>query len=275
MKMMNIGKVGRKVLNDLKSEAETHCTLRHPNIILFHGLVEEKHALVMEWAAPDLLFFLEDWVEPQPIPWSQKFVFFCFLFCFVLFCFFAFFFFLIFFFFFNFCNSQFIPSPLSHNLPTPLPRWTMALQIAKGMKFVHTKNLLHHDLRAANVLIGSPQGSRLCRLCDFGLARWKHESSKVSTQQSGNPHWWAPEYCEGGGYTNMCDVFSFGVTLYEIVADGELPFKNRSDVKDLYIKGLRNQQLEGLKDVPEVSGLFVFLVGMKILLSIFFFFFFF
>ena len=70
---MNIGKVGRKVLKDLKNEAEMHCALRHPNVILFHGLVEEKHALVMEWAAPDLLFFLGDWIEDKPIPWSQRF----------------------------------------------------------------------------------------------------------------------------------------------------------------------------------------------------------
>jgi len=201
IKVMDIGKVGKRVMKELQKEAKMHCGLRHPNVIFFYGIVlSPEPALVMEWAAPDLLFFLQDWDDDEVLPWNE--------------------------------------------------RWLMAKQIAKGMKFVHSNHILHHDLRAANVLIG-PKGARLCRLCDFGLSRWKQQSSRNSNQQTGNPHWMAPEYSAGGVFTTACDVFSFGVLMYEIASYGTTPYHGRADVRDLYKEEKRNEKIEDIEDIPQ------------------------
>uniref|UniRef100_A0A7S4PBE7 Protein kinase domain-containing protein n=1 Tax=Paramoeba aestuarina TaxID=180227 RepID=A0A7S4PBE7_9EUKA len=198
VKVLNVGTVGKRVMKELTNEAKTHCCLRHPNIIFFYGIVlSPEPAIVMEWAAPSLSFFLEDWDDDDDIPWRQ--------------------------------------------------RWTMAHQIAKGMAFVHSNNILHHDLRASNVLIG-PKGSRFCRLCDFGLSRAKQQSTKNSKQKSGNPFWLSPEYYENPvrGYNASCDVFSFAVVMFEIATYGKLPFEDHQNinVQELYAKGMRNEAIE-------------------------------
>ena len=74
MKLMDGNNRGYRVVKEIEREAKTHWSLRHHNIVLFHGLVEGpgKLGLVMEWAAPDLLFFLTDRPESQKIPWSQR-----------------------------------------------------------------------------------------------------------------------------------------------------------------------------------------------------------
>jgi serine/threonine protein kinase len=121
-------------------------------------------------------------------------------------------------------------------------QYLAALQIARGMQAIHHLNVLHHDLRAANILIG-PEGQRRCRIADFGLSRAKMESSRFSAKQTGNPAWSAPEYLAGNTpFTAACDVFSYGMVLFEICSDppGTAPFDGQGDnVRSLYLEGKR------------------------------------
>lgn len=66
----------------------------------------------------------------------------------------------------------------------------IALEIALGLAAVHRAQIMHHDLRAANVLVGPKP--RVCRLTDFGLSKTRQQSSK-SSNKSGNPIWLSPE----------------------------------------------------------------------------------
>ena len=100
-------------------------------------------------------------------------------------------------------------------------KWTIAKEIATGMAALHSMKILHHDLRASNVLLGPPP--RRCQITDFGLS--KEETSYMKSSMSGNPMWLAPEYAGGGKYTTACDVYSFGVLLYEVVSGGKTPLR--------------------------------------------------
>ena len=121
-------------------------------------------------------------------------------------------------------------------------QYLAALQIARDMQAIHQLNVLHHDLRAANILIG-PASQRRCRIADFGLSRAKMESSRFSTKKTGNPAWSAPEYLAGNTpFTAACDVFSYGMVLFEICSDppGTAPFDGQGDnVRSLYLEGKR------------------------------------
>ncbi|KAF8185737.1 kinase-like domain-containing protein [Pholiota molesta] len=91
-------------------------------------------------------------------------------------------------------------------------------QISVGIAHLHSKNVIHGDLKAANVLIDD--GGRPL-ICDFGLSRIKENvdsrSSYVSSSSArGSPNWMAPERLEGGSLRKPCDIYSFAMTMYEI-----------------------------------------------------------
>ena len=99
----------------------------------------------------------------------------------------------------------------------------MAIEIAQGLAYMHNRECLHRDLKAENVLLDSSHDTHneegesyfKCKIADFGLSRLV---SKDGTPlcDVGSPWWRAPE-CSTGSYGLPADVFSFGVTLLEIL----------------------------------------------------------
>lgn len=86
-----------------------------------------------------------------------------------------------------------------------------AINISAAMSYLHSFNMIHRDLKSANLLM-SPDGS--VRLCDLGLSRIV---SKLSmTICAGTPKWEAPECIETSSYTTAADVYSFGMVLWEM-----------------------------------------------------------
>lgn len=106
--------------------------------------------------------------------------------------------------------------------------------------------MLHHDLRSANVLMG-PKDECRCRITDFGLSKTKLQSSRFSKKTTGNPGW-----CLAGTspFTAACDVFSFGVLLFEICSDppGTPPFEGQpgDNIRSLYMEGKRPSLPDGV-----------------------------
>jgi len=91
-------------------------------------------------------------------------------------------------------------------------RLQIAFDIASLLEYLHTKNIIHRDLRSKNFLL-NVENSVI--LTDLGLARFL-ETSKQMTYVGGND-WMAPEVVLGKTYNEKADIFSFGIILVELV----------------------------------------------------------
>ena len=103
-------------------------------------------------------------------------------------------------------------------IPTADQSLSWALHIASGMEHLHSHDIMHRDLKSPNVLLSHGY----VKVCDFGTAR-RMTGTSVSTKQAGTYRWMAPEISENARITKKCDVFSYGMILYEIYAL-EVPF---------------------------------------------------
>ncbi|CDO99407.1 unnamed protein product [Coffea canephora] len=103
----------------------------------------------------------------------------------------------------------------------------IALDTAFGMEYLHLKNIVHFDLKCDNLLVnlGDPQRP-VCKVGDFGLSRIKR-NTLVSGGVRGTLPWMAPELLHGSSnrVSEKVDVFSFGITMWEIQT-GEEPYAN-------------------------------------------------
>ena len=91
--------------------------------------------------------------------------------------------------------------------------------IASGMSFLHSKNLLHRDLKLENILCDD---HLFPKLSDFGLSKKYYSDGFVSTTQSifglkGTPTYFSPEIIQDQSYTPAGDVYAFGIVAYEII----------------------------------------------------------
>lgn len=99
----------------------------------------------------------------------------------------------------------------------------MALEVARGLYFVHESGVFYRGVKSPNVLITADYHAKLC---DFGEAtvpvttkQGRQEFSQISIR------WLAPEMMElGAQYTKACDVYSFGILLYEFSSRKVEPF---------------------------------------------------
>lgn len=102
-------------------------------------------------------------------------------------------------------------------LPTLLK---ISIDISKGMNYLHQNNIIHRDLKAANLLLDEHE---VVKVADFGVARVKAQTG-VMTAETGTYRWMAPEVIEHKPYDHKADVFSFGVVLWELLT-GKLPYE--------------------------------------------------
>ena len=101
-------------------------------------------------------------------------------------------------------------------------------QVARGMRYLHALGMIHRDLKCANLLID--RRTQTVRICDFGLSRFVNNT--VMTACAGTPKWEAPECLDSTVYTTAADVYSFGMTLWEM-ATAEEPFPAVSNIFEL------------------------------------------
>ncbi|KAH9623095.1 hypothetical protein KSS87_013353 [Heliosperma pusillum] len=103
----------------------------------------------------------------------------------------------------------------------------IAMDAAFGMEYLHSKNIVHFDLKCDNLLVNMRDVQRpVCKVGDFGLSRIKR-NTLVSGGVRGTLPWMAPELLNGSSnkVSEKVDVFSFGIALWEILT-GEEPYAN-------------------------------------------------
>ena len=104
-----------------------------------------------------------------------------------------------------------IPYHIGHAL-------TWCLQCAVGVNYLHSLRIIHRDLKSPNLLL--VDRGRTLKICDFGTAC---DLQTIMTNNKGSAAWMAPEVFEGNTYTEKCDVFSWGIVLWEVLTR-RLPF---------------------------------------------------
>lgn len=95
----------------------------------------------------------------------------------------------------------------------------IAIQIAKGMEVAHLNNIVHRDIKPQNIII-SKEGK--VKVTDFGIAK-AINSNTITANTMGSVHYLSPEQARGGYSDEKSDIYSLGVTLYEMLS-GRVPF---------------------------------------------------
>ncbi|CAL9074183.1 unnamed protein product [Musa textilis] len=103
----------------------------------------------------------------------------------------------------------------------------ITMDAAFGMEYLHSKNIVHFDLKCDNLLVNLRDLQRpICKVGDFGLSRIKR-NTLVSGGVRGTLPWMAPELLNGSSsrVSEKVDVFSFGIVMWEILTGAE-PYAN-------------------------------------------------
>lgn len=96
----------------------------------------------------------------------------------------------------------------------------IAIEIARGIEVAHNNNIIHRDIKPQNIII-SKEGQ--VKVTDFGIAKVTTSNTIAVGQVVGSVHYISPEQARGGYLDEKSDIYSLGVTLYEMLS-GRLPF---------------------------------------------------
>ena len=116
-------------------------------------------------------------------------------------------------------------------------------EIVSGMEYLSSKHFVHRDLAVRNVLVGQDM---VCRIGDFGMSKRIHEDKDYYRVESGGVvpvRWTAPEALFFRRYSEKSDVWSLGMTLFEVWSVGQKPWGSCT-----------NEQVVGMVSIDEMQG---------------------
>ena len=101
----------------------------------------------------------------------------------------------------------------------------ISVQIASGLSAAHENRIIHRDIKPQNIIM-SRDGK--VKVTDFGIAKVV-DSTTVTTTAAGTVHYISPEQARGGYSDERSDIYSLGITMYEMVT-GRVPFEGETNV---------------------------------------------
>lgn len=123
---------------------------------------------------------------------------------------------------------------------------SIALQVAAGLEAAHNNGIIHRDVKPQNIII-SMDGK--AKVADFGIAR-AASANTINSSVMGSVHYSAPEQTRGGYSDAKSDIYSMGITMYEMLT-GRVPFNGDSTVA-VALKHLQEEMVPPSRLVPEI-----------------------
>ncbi|EXB69108.1 Serine/threonine-protein kinase [Morus notabilis] len=133
-------------------------------------------------------------------------------------------------------------------------RLRMALDAARGMNYLHncTPVIVHRDLKSPNLLVDK---NWVVKVCDFGLSKVKHSTFLSSRSTAGTAEWMAPEVLRNEPSDEKCDVYSFGVILWEL-STMQQPWGGMNPMQVVGAVGFQHRRLDIPDDVdPAIADI--------------------
>jgi hypothetical protein len=109
----------------------------------------------------------------------------------------------------------------SHNLLEPRKILDIAARTADALGFAHKQQVVHRDIKPANLMYDA--STDVLKITDFGIARLSDAGTTRTGIVLGTPSFMSPEQLEGRTVTGHSDLFSLGVSLFQLLT-GQLPF---------------------------------------------------
>jgi len=137
------------------------------------------------------------------------------------------------------CEGGDLANHLRGQLGKPLSEntiWKFFIQMCIGLRYIHSKRILHRDMKSLNVFLTKEQD---IRIGDLGVAKTMSAGSVNGKKAVGTPYYLSPEICEEKPYNEKSDIWSLGCILYEMCAQKH-PFE-ASSYGTLVIKILRGK----------------------------------
>ncbi len=122
-----------------------------------------------------------------------------------------------------------------------------AIQIVSAMEAAHQNGIIHRDIKPQNIMVSN---GRILKVADFGIARIANNNTVTASDVVGSVHYISPEQAKGRYCDARSDIYSLGVTLYEMLT-GKVPFDADNSVS-VALKHL-NEKIANPREInPEI-----------------------
>lgn len=122
------------------------------------------------------------------------------------------------------------------------------IQIAQGLEVAHSHHTIHRDIKPQNIIVSAKDET--LKVTDFGIAR-AASSNTMTSNAMGSVHYISPEQARGGYSDERSDIYSLGITMYEMLT-GHVPFEGENNVAIalMHIQGEMVSPREYYPDIP-------------------------
>lgn len=122
--------------------------------------------------------------------------------------------------------------------------YELIAQVAEALDYAHRQNIVHRDIKPGNIMYNSEDG--MVKVADFGIARITDDSKTKTGDILGSPIYMSPEQLKGSKVVGATDIYSLGVTLYQLLT-AEVPFNGDSIANLAY--QILNKKYKSVREV--------------------------